>query len=87
MIDALGQQEVPDYFQQFANAIIEDVNIMKAPHAQEWIAGVPLFLRRLNLSNVLGCMKKSQTNQDLVQIEVEKEIFRAFRAPFNGIEQ
>ena len=40
VIDALGQQEVPDYFQQPAKAITEDVSVMKGPHAQEWIAAV-----------------------------------------------
>ena len=38
VIDALGQQEVPDYFQQPAKAITEDVSVMKGPYAQEWIA-------------------------------------------------
>ena len=40
VVDALGQQEVPDYFQQPAKAITEDVSVMKGPHAQEWIAAV-----------------------------------------------
>ena len=40
VIDALGQQEVPDYFQQPAKAITEDVSVMHGPHAQEWIAAV-----------------------------------------------
>ena len=40
VIDALGQQEVPDYFQQPAKAITEDVSVMRGPHAQEWIAAV-----------------------------------------------
>ena len=40
VIDALGQQEVPDYFQQPAKAITEDVSVMKGPHALEWIATV-----------------------------------------------
>ena len=40
MIDALGQQEVPDYFQQPAKAITEDVSVMRGPYAQEWIAAV-----------------------------------------------
>ena len=40
VIDALGQQEVPDYFQRPAKAITEDVSVMKGPHAQEWIAAV-----------------------------------------------
>ena len=31
VIDALGQQEVPDYFQQPAKAITEDVSVMKGP--------------------------------------------------------
>ena len=41
VIDALGQQEVPDYFQQPAKAITEDVSVMRGPYAQEWIAAVP----------------------------------------------
>ena len=40
VIDAMGQQEVPDYFQQPAKAITEDVSVMKGPNAQEWIAAV-----------------------------------------------
>ena len=40
VIDALGQQEVPDYFQQPAKAIIEDVSVMRGPYALEWIAAV-----------------------------------------------
>ena len=40
VIDALGQQEVPDYFQQPAKAITEDVSVMRGPHALEWIAAV-----------------------------------------------
>ena len=38
--DALGQQEVPDYFQQPAKAITEDVNVMRGPDALEWIRAV-----------------------------------------------
>ena len=40
VVDALGQQEVPDYFQQAAKAITEDVSVMKGPHALEWICAV-----------------------------------------------
>ena len=40
VVDALGQQEVPDYFQQPAKAITEEVSVMKGPDAQEWIAAV-----------------------------------------------
>ena len=40
VVDALGQQEVPDYFQQPAKAITEDVSVMRGPEAQEWIAAV-----------------------------------------------
>ena len=40
VVDALGQQEVPDYFQQPAKAITEDVSVMKGPHALEWICAV-----------------------------------------------
>ena len=40
VIDALGQQEVPDYFQQPAKAVTEDVSVMRGPYAQEWIAAV-----------------------------------------------
>ena len=36
----LGQQEVPDYFQQPAKAITEDVSVMRGPHALEWICAV-----------------------------------------------
>ena len=37
VVDALGQQEVPDYFQQPAKAITKDVSVMQGPHALEWI--------------------------------------------------
>ena len=40
VVDALGQQEVPDYFQQPAKAITEDVSVMRGPQAQEWILAV-----------------------------------------------
>ena len=40
VVDALGQQEVPDYFQQPAKAITEDVSVMKGPYALEWICAV-----------------------------------------------
>ena len=33
VVDALGQQEVPDYFQQPAKAIAEDVSVMRGPYA------------------------------------------------------
>ena len=40
VVDALGWQEVPDYFQQPAKAITEDVSVMRGPHALEWICAV-----------------------------------------------
>ena len=40
VVDALGQQEVPDYFQQPAKAITEDVNVTRGPDALEWIRAV-----------------------------------------------
>ena len=40
VVDALGQQDVPDYFQQPAKAITEDVSVMRGPQAQEWIQAV-----------------------------------------------
>ena len=40
VVDALGQQEVPDYFQQPTKAITEDVSVMRGPQAQEWILAV-----------------------------------------------
>ena len=39
-IDALGQQDVPEYFQQPAKAITEDVSAMRGSQAQEWIQAV-----------------------------------------------
>ena len=38
--EALGQQDVPEYFQQPAKAIIEDVSFMRGPQAEEWIQAV-----------------------------------------------
>ena len=40
VVDALGQQEVPDYFQQPAKAITEDVSVMRGPYALECICAV-----------------------------------------------
>ena len=40
VVDALGQQDAPDYFQQPAKAITEDVSVMRGPQAQEWIQAV-----------------------------------------------
>ena len=40
VVDALGQQEVPDYFQQPAKVITEDVSVTRGPQAQEWIQAV-----------------------------------------------
>ena len=40
VVNALGQQEVPDYFQQPAKAITEDVCVMRGPDAEEWIQAV-----------------------------------------------
>ena len=40
IVDALGQQEVPDYFQQPAKAITGDVSVMRGPYALEWICAV-----------------------------------------------
>ena len=41
VVDALGQQDhVPDYFQQPAKAITEDVSVMLGPQAQERIQAV-----------------------------------------------
>ena len=40
IVDALGQQDVPDYFQQPAKAITEDVSVMRGAQAQDWIQAV-----------------------------------------------
>ena len=40
VVNALGQQEVPDYFQQPAKPITEDVSGMRGPDALEWILAV-----------------------------------------------
>ena len=40
VVDALGQQEVPDYFQQPAKALTEDVSVTRGPYALEWIYAV-----------------------------------------------
>ena len=40
VVGALGQQEVPDYFQHPAKAITEDVSVMQGPQAQEWTQAV-----------------------------------------------
>ena len=59
VIDALGQQEVPDYFQQAAKAITEDVSVMKGPYAQEWIAAVLEEIESFKKLGPLESMKKS----------------------------
>ena len=43
VVDALGQQEVPDYFQKPAKAITEDVRVMRGPHALEWMCAVRIL--------------------------------------------
>ena len=40
VVDALGQQDVPEHFQQPAKAIPENVSVMRGPQAQEWIQAV-----------------------------------------------
>ena len=40
VVDALVQQDVPDYFQQPAKAITEDVSVTRGPQAKEWIQAV-----------------------------------------------
>ena len=40
VVNALGQQEVPDYFQQPAKAITEEVSVMRGPYAKEWVKAV-----------------------------------------------
>ena len=40
VVDALVQQDVPEYFQQAAKAITEDVSVMRGPQAQEWIQAI-----------------------------------------------
>ena len=40
VLDALGQQEVQECFQQLAKAIAEDVSVMRDPQAQDWIQAV-----------------------------------------------
>ena len=40
VVDALGQQEVPDCFQQPAKTTTEDVSVMRGPQALEWIQAV-----------------------------------------------
>ena len=40
VVDAFGQQDVPEYFQQFAKAITEDVSVMSGPQAQAWIQAI-----------------------------------------------
>ena len=40
VVDALGQQEVPGYFQQPAKTVTEDVSVMRGPLALEWIQAV-----------------------------------------------
>ena len=40
VVEALGQQDVPEYFQQPAQAITEAVSVMRGPQAQEWIQAV-----------------------------------------------
>ena len=48
VVDALGQQELPDYFQQPAKAITEDVNVMRGPDALEWIRAVQEEIESFN---------------------------------------
>ena len=49
--DALGQQDVPDYFQQSAKAIAKDVSVMRGPETVAWIQAV---LEEIALLQKLG---------------------------------
>ena len=40
VMDALGQQDVPEYFQQPAKAIMENVSVMRGPQAEVCIKKV-----------------------------------------------
>ena len=40
VVEALGQQDVPEYFQQPAKAITEEMSVMKGPQAQEWFQAI-----------------------------------------------
>ena len=56
VVDALGlgQQDVPDYFQQPAKAITEDVSVKRGPQAEEWIQAVEetILFKKLGLLGV-----------------------------------
>ena len=40
VVNALGQQDVPEYVQQPAKAITEDVSVMHGPEAEVWIQAI-----------------------------------------------
>ena len=40
VVEALGQEDVQEYFQQPAKAITEDVSVVRGPQAEEWIQAV-----------------------------------------------
>ena len=49
VVDALGQEDVPEYFQQPAKAITEDVSVTRGPQAQEWIQAVLEEIEKLGV--------------------------------------
>ena len=57
VVNALGQQDVPDYLQQPTKAITEEVSVMRGPQAEEWIQAVR---EGLSHSRNLVCMNECQ---------------------------
>ena len=43
VVEALGEQDVGEYFQQPAKAITEEVSVMRGPQAEEWIQAVCVY--------------------------------------------
>ena len=64
VVEALGQQDVPECFQQPAKAITEDVSVMRGPQAEEHATSTPLPARLILVTkpNVHGgpAMKKAR---------------------------
>ena len=64
VVDALGQQDVPEYFQPLAKAVSEDVNVTRDPQGQAWIQAL---LEEIASFKKLGVLfsKNSRENPSL----------------------
>ena len=74
VVDALGQQEVPDYFQQPAKAITEDVSVMRGPQAQKWILAVREEIESFKRLGVYEEVRKCDQSKYILHCMRENEL-------------